>query len=137
MEISGADAACTPTFTVEISGEARENAESPFPATCHAASTTRITAAPHASAVEVMPLKETVATSPLQETESAAFADDQPMAVRSRVRLELPHWRSVQPFLSMTVTVRLVESIPLLTMEALESDAALTWGKTSTFTVAV
>lgn len=84
-----------------------------------------------------MPLNETVATSPLQETESAAFAEGQFMAVRSSVRLEFPHWRSLQPFLSITVTVRFVESMPLLTMEAFESDVELTCGKTSTFTVAV
>lgn len=137
MVTSGADANWTPTFTVEISGETRENEESPDPATCHAASTMRIMAFPHAEAVDVMPLNETVATSPLHETESAAFADGQPMAERSTVRLELPHWRSLQPFLSITVTVRSVESMPLLTMEAFESDAELTCGKTSTFTVAV
>lgn len=97
----------------------------------------RITAFPHADAVEVMPLNETVATSPLHETESAAFADGQFMAVRSRVRLEDPPCKSVQPFLSVTVTVRFVESMPLFTMEAFESDVELTCGKTSTFTVAV
>lgn len=123
--------------TVEISGFASQNAESPDPATCHAASTMRITAFPQDEAVDVMPLKDIVATSPLHDTESAGLAEEPQMAERSTVSDEEPHCKSEHPFLSTTVTVRSVESVPLLTMEGLEIDAELTCGKTSTLTLAV
>lgn len=123
--------------TVEISGDESQKSESPVQATWPDESTMRMTALPQANAVEVIESNDTVATSPLQDTESAGFAEGPQMAVRSNVREALPPWRSVQPFLSVTVTVRLAESTPLLTTDGFESVAELTCGKTSTFTVAV